>query len=116
MGWFIFGALVGIGVMVPVAIVAYKTGRKAEGQVWDDRMKVPVAGQRVFVKAIGEVFILGLGDEEGDGIPEIYYVSEEFLNGRLPSAVEPEDLDANTVSVPKHEFIAQIDYFSSARA
>lgn len=82
-------------------------GRVAEGEYWEKLKRTPIAGQSFLVPAFGEVMILGRG--EIDGVPHIDYILTEVVNGRNIPDIDGEELDANTISCPLDEFIAQCE-------
>lgn len=82
-------------------------GRMAEGKYWEKLKRTPIAGQAIMVPAFGEVIILGRGAI--DDIPHIEYILSSVVNGRNIPDIDGEELDANTISCPLDEFIAQCE-------
>jgi hypothetical protein len=69
----------------------------------DNSKPTPIAGQRVWLTGIGEVFILGYGTDDLGKIV-VDYISDEILKGNMPSEISRDLLDTNTVSVPLADF------------
>lgn len=74
---------------------------------WEKLKKIPIAGQKIQVPGFGDVMVLGLGWDED--VELIDYIPLTVLQGKLPSDIDPEDLDANTISCPLERFVAQCE-------
>lgn len=99
--------LVEIGfVLVTLVSLAggFALGKAQERNEWRQRGKQIIAGQRVWVKGMGEVFVLGY-NEDGSLVD---LVPEDFLQGQWPSAFTNEELDSHTFSIPTDQFLTQV--------
>ncbi len=95
----IFSGIVGLGVGTIV-------GALMERRSWMLLKKGAVAGQRIWMTGIGEVFIMGYSEKEDfvDVLPE------EFLNGKWPSQIDQEIVDSNIISIPTKQFLTQATF------
>lgn len=93
-------------------VVGFALGKSHERNVWRLRGKQIIAGQRVWLKGVGEVFILGY-NEDGSLVD---YVPEDVLQGKWPSAFSNEELDSHTISVPTDQFLTQVPEIAVKRA
>lgn len=82
----------------------FALGKSHERNEWRQRGKQIIAGQRVWVKGMGEVFVLGY-NKDGSLVD---LVPEDFLQGKWPSAFTNEELDAQTFSIPTDQFLTQV--------
>lgn len=93
-------------------------GRALERRYWTDLKALAVAGQRLWLKGLGEVFVLGHG-EDLEGNPTVDIISDDWLNGKWPSEIDVQVLDQNTISIPFDHFVAQMKeestYLKSAK-
>lgn len=100
----IFSIIAVIVLLAGALGVGFLVGRSYEKATWIQRGKQIIAGQRVWIQNLGEVFVLGY-NEDGSLVD---YVPEDFLQGKWPYDFSNEELDAHTFSVPTEQFITQI--------
>lgn len=82
-------------------------GRASEAQYWHKLRLRPMAGQTMYVPAMGEVVILGRGGTD-DNLTIDFILSKD-LQGRSIPDLDTEELDRLTISEPLDVFVAQAE-------
>jgi hypothetical protein len=118
MDLFIVGviSLIGLAILSSIFWVGVKFGKVLMSQKFAELRRQPIAGQTIHVRGIGDVFILGFGDDPDDGSTYVDYIESRFLEGTdSPGELSDELLERDTVSVPLDNFVAQCDYVKAAK-
>lgn len=84
--------------------IGFVAGNVLEKRKWLALRQVAIAGQRLWVDNLGEVFILGYSEDE----EFVDVVPEEILNGKWPADIDQDVLDRYTISIPVNQFLTQV--------
>lgn len=96
-----------------------KTGVKEERDAWLKLRDIAIPGQRISIKFMGEVFVLGYSDDE----EYVDVIHMDFLEDPAdpskflwPSEIDQEILEKNTISIKTKQFLTQVPEQSYKKA
>lgn len=89
----------GSGVTVGSALVTVNERKK-----WSKLKRIAIAGQRIYIRGLGTVCVLGYSEDEST----VDLIHEKFLGEKMPSEIDEDILNQHTFSVPTTQFITQI--------
>lgn len=99
-------------VMIISLIVGFGLGKSHERKIWHTLRKVAIPGQRLWVRGIGEVFILDYSADE----QYVNIIPEIFLEGKWPTEFPEDEINKNVISIGVDQFLTQVTFDSVKQA